>query len=447
MTLYLSAILMILIAVAEAVNLRIQGRITFLTAAHGLIVIGYCLPPFILHFVPGTPFEDGIWGHRLYILDLATRLNLADSAFITGWLLITGGYAVMLVGYVLGRRFFLRPFPGDRLSPAILIGGALVMGLAAAAALAVYASQFHLLRHFVDYGMYIRGGRYEVKWGYLQVLAQLAFPAFLMATGAALQVKPPLRTYLVILVLFLWSVAALRTFHSAGRFELGSFLMIPLLAWIFTLKSRRTALIGTGIAALLILFVAMAPHSFFRTGYTLGVMATMFETLGGDLLETILFILSEYAYPYFVAAHTVTATPEPIATRYFIDLPLGFLHMLPSFSGVDDWPPMILSLHIQLLPWIPVDLVSFGYYSLGTIGVLITFAAFGVALALFDSWLTCASGWLGQALRAAWLFYLPFRLFYADPYVSAQVGFGLISATIFLAIAQWWTTKREKAGA
>ena len=100
----------------------------------------------------------------------------------------------------------------------------------------------------------------------------------------------------------------------------------------------------------------------------------------------------------------------------------------------------------DLLPWIPVDLFSFGYYSLGTIGVLITFAAFGALLAMFDGWLTESTGWLGQALRAVWLFYLPFRLLYADPYATLQSGFGLITGTLaIIALALWAAWRRDRS--
>ncbi|MAY67138.1 MAG: hypothetical protein CMM77_08420 [Rhodospirillaceae bacterium] len=445
MTLVLSAVLMILMAAVEYANFRRHGRFTFLSAVHGLIVIGYCLPPFMLHVLPGTPFENGLWGYRLYILDLAERLALPDSAFVTAWLLLFGGYAALVTGYGLGLRVPVTPLGVHPVSSRILIAGVIVMGAVASAALAVYATQFKDAHYFFSSGMNIRGGRIQVNWGYLQVLAQLAFPTFLMAVAAALALRGRARMVLIAVAAVLWAVAAARTFHTAGRFETGSFVVIPLLAWVFMLRSKKVVIPAIAALAVAILFVAIAPHNLFRLGYTYSVLSSMIESLGTDLIKAVLFVLGEYAYPHLVAAHTLTAVPDPIDFRYFIDIPLGFLHMLPSLSGVDTWPPMILSLHVRILPWIPVDLVSFGYYSLGTLGVVITFAGFGVILALFDSWLTHGRGWLAQSFRAAWLFYLPFRLFYADPYVSAQVGFGLITATLFVLAAAWWSKYKELA--
>ncbi|MEQ9169905.1 MAG: hypothetical protein RIE87_01745 [Rhodospirillales bacterium] len=437
-----SAGLAVLICGVECWRFRRNRSFTFLSAVNGLLLLGYCIPPFIVHFVAGSAHEKNIWDYRLYLFSLMERLNIPAASHVSVYLILGGAYVTLLAGYFAGTRLPVRRLDSRSLPRGGLLTAAAVMGTIATAALVVYVSQFDGLRDFLKSGMEIRVGRVANKWGYLHVLAELAMPAMLMAAGAAFSCKGKVRTAVIMIAAVLWTVAAARAVHAAGRFEVGSFLMIPILAWMFTLRSRRAAVLVFAIAAVLVLLIAMAPHAAFRD--PLATLPRMLAHAGDRFLDTVLFILVEYSFPYIASAHTLGVVPNTIDFRYFIDIPLGFLYMLPSLSGVDTWPPMILTLHVKMLPWIPVDLVSFGYYSLGTVGVLITFAVFGTMLAVFDGWLTHSVGWLGQAFRAAWLFYLPFRLFYADPYASAQVGFGLITATVVLAGLAWWPGQKTR---
>jgi hypothetical protein len=452
MTLILTGALALLIVLVEAVSLWRRGQITFLTGVHALILIGYCLPPFMLWLLPGTPWGDGIfgaidpnpWGVRLYILDLADHLRLPEGAFVTLSIILYGAYAALLAGYFLGSRLRVSALDGARLPVDSLLAIGAGLGVVAVAALVLYSLQFDGILRMIYLGPQVRAGDYPTRWGFLQVLAQLALPAYLILIAVALRMSGWQRQVLLLFAACVWLIAASRTLHASGRLEMGSFLAIPVLAWIFLQRSNRVtvlALIGLGLCAVI---VAGIPHNFARNPLEIGLntLVATFTRLSHHLT----FLLGEFAFPHIAAAHTLTVVPDPIAFRHFIDLPLGLAYMLPNFAGVETLPPMILSLHVKLLPWIPVDLFSFGYYSLGTLGVLITFAAFGALLALFDGWLTESVGWLGQALRAAWLFYLPFRLFYADPYAAMQSGFGLIAGTIMVAaLAAWTGWRRGKA--
>ncbi len=448
--LILSGGLMVLMAVVEGLNFWRTRRITFLTAAHALIAAAYCLPPFLVAFLPGTPWATGPrgavdpnpWGIRLYLLDLADHLRLPEGAYITTGVILIGAYVALLAGYGAARSLPVRAFSGFRIPVGYLATCGAALGVIALAAMSVYASQYDDISNLIDMGIHVRTGNFPAKWGYLQVLSQIAFPAFLILIGAAIRMRGGMRILVLLLAAAVWYAGFLRVFHVGGRLELCAFLITPFLAAMFLMRSKTAAILIMLCIAVVGLFVANLPHTFSRDPLGIG-MATIHQ-MGTDLINHILFIIADFGFPHIAAAHTVTATPDPIPFRYFIDLPLGLAYMLPNFSGVETLPPMILSLHVKMLPWIPVDLFSFGYYSLGTAGVLITFAAFGAVLALFDGWLTESADWLGQALRAAWLFYLPFRLLYADPYAVLQSGFGLITGTILVATLVLWTAWRRR---
>lgn len=438
LVLFLSGALLAIMAAVEFANFRRTHRITFLTAAHVLIAVGYCLPPFLIRFLPGTAWAQSIdggadpnpWGTRLYILDLADHLRLPDNTFVTVGIILFGAYAVMTASYFLVSRKALQPLNSLDLSLTGTVVAGIGLGLISSVAMAFYGSQFDSFHQFIAYGMYIRNGTFSAKWGAFQVLAQIALPAYLMLLHAAFQSSGKYRSILSLAACLVFCVGFIRILHVGGRIEMGVFILTPIVAWVFSARSRRTTMLIGGFIVFAGLLIANLPHSFGRNPLDSG-LALFIDNIA-NFAHRIVFVIAEFAFPHMIAAHALTITPDPIPFRYFIDVPLGALYMLPNFTGVETLPPMILSLHAKILPWMPVDLFSFGYFSLGTLGVLITFAAFGALLALFDGWLTDSIGWLGQALRAAWLFYLPFRLYYADPYAALQSGFGLITGTIFV---------------
>lgn len=448
--LILSGGLIVLITVVEGLNFRRTRRITFLTAAHALIAVGYCLPPFLIALLPDTPWATGPrgavdpnpWGIRLYLLDLADHLRLPEGTYITTGIILIGAYGALLAGYSAARALPVRAFSSEGIPTGLLAFSGAALGAIALVAMTIYTSQYTGIRQLIDMGIHVRTGNFPAKWGYLQVLSQIAFPAFLILIATAIRMPGGIRIAVLLLAAAVWYAGFLRVFHVGGRLELCAFLITPLLAAVFLMRSKTAAVLIMLCVAVVGVFVANLPHTFSRDPF--GIGAAMIQQMGTDLINHILFIIADFGFPHIAAAHTVTVTPDPIPFRYFIDVPLGLAYMLPNFSGVETLPPMILSLHVKLLPWIPVDLFSFGYYSLGTLGVLITFAAFGALLALFDGWLTESTGWLGQALRAAWLFYLPFRLLYADPYAVLQSGFGLITGTAIVATLVLWTAWRRR---
>lgn len=442
--------LMAVMTMVEVLHFRHVRRVTFLTAAHVLIAVAYCLPPFLITWLPGTPWAAGLngpnnpnpWGIRLYILDLADALRLPPSAPLTVTIILFGAYALLLVGYFLARRVPVRPLMSAAVQPAPLLVAGGTLAVLAAAAFAVYASQFGSVAELIRRGWLIRSGLMEAQRGYLQVLTQIGFPAFLFLAAAAQRWTGWRRVAIAAGAGAVWAVVVLRFLHVGGRLDMGAFLLPPLLAAIFLLPSRRLAVAALAGFGGLALILVNLPHNIFYmpARFLPRVLSAFYD----KFLDRLFYLLAEFAFPYVAAAHTLIVAGVVIPYRYFVDIPLGALYMLPNFSGVETLPPMILNLHVELLPWIPVDLFSFGYYSLGTVGVLITFAAFGAVLAVFDGWLTFSTGWLGQAFRAAWLFYLPFRLLYADPYAAAQSGFGLITGTLVLLGLSLWAERRAK---
>jgi hypothetical protein len=81
---------------------------------------------------------------------------------------------------------------------------------------------------------------------------------------------------------------------------------------------------------------------------------------------------------------------------------------------------------------IPVDLVSFGYFSLGVPGVFLTTFFFGCLICLFEYLLPVRGGPGVRTLRVAWILFLAFRVMYGDPEIALRPGFYLIFSTFTL---------------
>ena len=86
----------------------------------------------------------------------------------------------------------------------------------------------------------------------------------------------------------------------------------------------------------------------------------------------------------------------------------------------------------QLNAPIPVDLISFGYYSLGVPGVIIICILFGSLLRVFEILLPLNVHKVFVIFRFAWMVFLTFMIMYADPCNVIKTGFGLFVATPIL---------------
>jgi hypothetical protein len=85
---------------------------------------------------------------------------------------------------------------------------------------------------------------------------------------------------------------------------------------------------------------------------------------------------------------------------------------------------------------IPVDIVSLGYFSAGVVGVVVVAWGFGWLLSAFERALPPGRDPLPAVFRASWMFFLAFRVMYADPQHATSSGFYLLLTTGLLVLPQ-----------
>jgi len=83
---------------------------------------------------------------------------------------------------------------------------------------------------------------------------------------------------------------------------------------------------------------------------------------------------------------------------------------------------------------IPIDLLSFGYASIGVIGTIIVSLCYGMVLSLADSYFPTHGNRTLVLLRAAWLLYLSQQVMYGNPQHAAVAGFPLIIGTCVIVL-------------
>lgn len=443
---------------------RVRGHaFGLLSVANIVFALNFCVSPLLLALLPGTDYAIGPYGQPLFILPIVEKLGLAPDALLMASSTTVLAYAAMVLSYsVATRNITIAPLHASDIPVNWLMWWGVALGALAIVALLIYSSNFKDV-NFVNeahrystvglfddglgimkmmkLGMLTRVGKLDVNWGFLQIIATLGIPALMMTSAAGLRTFGHKRAILLMLAVVIWCAIFARTYHAAGRMELAAILALVPLAIVLSIKNKMLVAAGAGGLFVLGVFIGIAHQQFFpEPGQISGLMIqAVFENFG----RVLLFLVNEFAFPYPVSAHTLQVVPESVDYRYFVDIPLSMLYMLPSLGGVDTWPEMISHIHERIVPLLlPYDLISFGVYSWGFLGVAGVFVLMGVLLSVFDKFLSSGGGWLVQCLRAAWMMYLPFRIMYADPYTSMKTGFGLIVGTMII-LAMSWVVRRK----
>ena len=398
-SLIIAAVLLLGIAAFEGWRRRERQPFGLLSVANVVFVLNYCVPPFFIAFIGGTDLEVSPFGTaqsdmRLYLFPLMEKVGLSEDAYGWAGLFAVYGYVTMLGGYASMTRFARKnvlPLRSAEVPLGFLLSAGLLLGGLAVAALLLFSHQFHGFAHFLKHdpqlslyqsdptglwlmmklGAYVRGDIISVSRGYLQIVVLLGLPGVMFLSAAAFKAKNAMRWVIGFAAVCVWLVVLTRMFYAAGRLEFVTFVAIFPLAAVFMMRSRLAVLVIAVPLVVFVFFMAVLGKDFFQ--FPAERLADLFDVMFVKTGQSILFILNEFSFPYVISANTIQIVPEEVGYRYFIDLPLAALYLLPSFGGADTWPRMISHIHLEMLPLMPIDLVSFGYYALGAVGVGLSF--------------------------------------------------------------------------
>lgn len=229
-------------------------------------------------------------------------------------------------------------------------------------------------------------------------------------------------------------------YHNAGRLSLAAYLLVFLIATkILTGKINPLFVIAGLCICLVIIISGDNLFTLFRTD-----KPVIFEQQYLPRDHLIGFLL-EFSFPFVNLANAYLQLGDGIDIRYFIDLPLSLLYMLPERLIGLHLPDTLSDLNsysFRSSGTVPVDLLSFGYYSFGISGVIISCFAFGLlSRYLEESFSFYKNEPLLVIFKAAWLIRIAFAVMYGDPQLFLKQNFSLLAATLIVVFRD----KKKKA--
>lgn len=270
----------------------------------------------------------------------------------------------------------------------------------------------------------MRAGEESVPGGFLLQFAKLLWPGSIVLFGAIIEGRSS--KY----ILFGYSVVAsiLVLFVEAGR---ALFLIyFASLVYIFYIKNKEIYLGYTFLTLLVGVLIVVYGPSLFRAFAEKGAIATRTEILlqGGAYL-VVQSVLREFIFPYtniLLAIHDV----QGFFDLYLLDLPKAILNTLPA--GSVGFPQLNTLSDYNTLKYgtegeIPIDLVSFGYYTFGAFGVVVSIFFYSYFFKKMDSILGGYKGYIFCSLHAILACKLCFIAMYADLHQVISGNFYIIT--------------------
>jgi len=438
-----SILLGTLIVLVETRRRRLD-QIDFLLPVSALTFVCFVLIPIVLPFYRNDSL--GEWGW-LFERGIDGWTN-AGSVVLAAVL-----YAIVALVYLKPPKRLTRaltPYAGSISTPRLAAVGLVLLAIAIAAT-ALFVDQRGGVVTAVTEAVVFKTAEdplgelvFAIKLGPFATVASFVF---LHLYGES---RGPARFWFGCLFLVAAAAALFVLFLLGGRVVF-IFYVLTFLLGEFIYRGKRLRFGAASVA-----FVALVlPVILFGKG-AIRVFSEDFvlEALVGDFVEAPssvlrLFVL-EFSFPWVNLANLMVLTPEPIAFRWFVDVPLGFAYLLPKLLLGIQLPPTIHQVYDAVIDApVPVDLASFGYVSAGVGGVMIVAVAYGLVLRIAEETLSDRGSRIWCLVRAAWILQLGEQVMYGSPDHFFPVAFTLLVSTglLLLVSSRTATPKRLRADA
>ena len=374
---------------------------------------------------------------------------LASTTSLVAYLCIVAGYHR---GMRRPRRTPVsngRPTRGGlaSLSPGYVMFAGVVLAIVGGGALLLYVSQIGGWLVFLISGVAARGGEppTESAFAFLKNVALFSLSASFCFYAVTIDERRRGRRAAAMVMLAATVVMSLAIlFHHAGRLQLVAYLVsFPTAGAVRRGGIRaRTVVLGLLGFAALVLF----GRQLFLVVSDPGLLARQWASLRTDSFYALNLFLLEFAFPDVTLANVIVSVPTREAYRWFLDFPLAVVYLIPQrLFNIRHTPSVSTvntSLFGDLLGGIPVDVVSLGYFSAGIVGVVIVAFGFGRLVAVCERRLPATRSGLGSIVRASSLFFVAFRVMYADPVQVMMAGIYLVALAALLVAPFVWDVLR-----
>jgi hypothetical protein len=371
---------------------------------------------------------------------------LDDMSYVYGQTFALIGYVVVLLGFHLSANFVSYIYSLNRSNyieydnrKYLKLGNeqlnilGILFAIIGGISLIVYILNIGGFIVFIKYSGALRSDTsfVDTKFTFLKSITPLLLTSsffFFACVQNLKEVKRILLSKILFWLSFLCSFIVL--FHMAGRLRFFSYLFVfPMVIMVKNGKYNfRVISTAIGLALLLILFGKQMSHLMIDPN----AVERKINLISSSYGLTLTHIIGEFAFPMITLAKTVFyAIPDVIPYRYFIDFFLAILYLIPKRIFSVSLPETATDLNVAYLGApIPVDLISFGFFNGGIVGLILTCFLFGVSLSFFEKAFPSDGDPIVIIFRVAWIFFMGFRVMYADPVNSLKVGIYLVFGTL-----------------
>ena len=418
----------------ELLRQKPAGNIDFLSGVNILFLICYYLSPILLLLIQNYQMPSGwLWLYKCHFH--YSSLLWASIVSFMGYVSIVFGYYFRdICDGIYGGNWLAQTYVSSlkEFENKLFIFG-LMIGIVGIICMFIYMNAIGGFSVMIKYAAAFRGDDPLIvtKWSFLKNVAVLVIPSsyFFFALCYSKKSVIGCRISQLFFCAF-YSASLIILFHRSGRLQLAAYCII--FSMVKQIERKKISPFFLFIAAFcLFIFVLFGKEMF----HFFIVPDSISNRLARFVSPIDLFIhfFIEFAFPFVVLVNAVENVPDIVGFRWFFDFPLGILHALPNRLldvQLGDTVTMVNVAHLNAP--VPVDLISFGYYSLGAPGVIIVCVLFGRLLRAFEILLPLNVHKVFVIFRCAWMIFFTFVIMYAGPYNVIKSGFGLFVGTAIL---------------
>lgn len=284
------------------------------------------------------------------------------------------------------------------------------VGIAAAAFGIIVFAEGGLLRLF-SIAELIRAGEIHIRTGFLLHFAKLMMPASIILFAAILDGYSS--RYVMWLGSFVLSLMVM--FVLAGRAIFAIYFISYV--YIFVLKRGVVKMRYVVVAIFFgLLFVQYGEAAFNLFMYDEAFSKRSQLIIQGGGVFVLLDTLTEFVFPYTNVMEAINGV-DGVGDLHVLELPKAILNVLPggtvgvpTLDTLSDYNTMIYKTEGE----IPIDMISFGYYSLHIIGVVLAIMLYSCAFRIIDVRLSKYRDYMSVAFHSILACKLPFIAMYAD---------------------------------
>lgn len=436
MSVVLAIVICLLILLSELKRVKKVFYVDFLRAASISFLIIYGIAPFTIHTLGLPSSSRFFWMHWV---------NYNDPwASVPALLIAIIGYVSIRVGWTIGHGLpFVSASAGNigrclkRISNNLWLLIAITLLFVALISFLLYSARREAdVLTLLRYGGALRTyqsvpGVAEASFTFLTYAMQGITASFILL-GLARCAKKSVIYWAVLCFSLALSLTVLVI--RAGRLHLMNF---GIVLAIIILQNRSSLLrsVGVVIGIGVIVVIPIAGK------YLLGVAPNWDKPQ--NLLEFLTLMAGETGFPYLSLINTLNSLTD---YRIFSDVPLAIIYTVgvPLYRVFAGIPPSDLPLSVAKVntlsligttAWgeIPVDLVTFGYFNAGVIGVVITAFLYGLLIKWMEQVFRADRNSVIYNLRVAWIVFMAtVGLVYADPVNVFRDGLYLIFPTFIV---------------